>query len=111
MNEAILTPEQRATLEPHERHLHSAVYADYVVALSTTAATDLFNVYNKVFAANEVNKHCAQCVLRVCKRLGTLYYAEQTPKQATTAPKTTKQAQTATTPKKRAPRGSKQAKK
>lgn len=100
MKEAKLTQEQRATLAPHERHLHSAVYADYVVALSTTAATDLFNVYNAVFAANEVNKHCSACVLRVCKKLGTLYFADEQPEAANEPP-------TNTTPKKRAPRGSK----
>lgn len=76
-NTPILTQEQRATIQPYERHLHSAVYADYVVALSSTAATALFEVYNTVYHANEMNKQCAQCVLKVCKRLGALYYAEQ----------------------------------
>lgn len=104
MNTPTLTPEQRATIAPYERHLHSAVYADYVVALSTTAATALFNVHNAVFASNEVNKHCAQCVLRVCQRLGKLYYAEQPTHHHT-------KEQPTTTPRKRAPRGSKKASK
>ena len=111
MNTPTLTPEQRAVLQPHERHLHSAVYADYVVALSTTAATELFNVYNAVFAANEVNKHCGVCVLKVCKRLGTLYYADEQPTAAATAPEPDTKAPTATEPKKRTPRGSKKGKK
>lgn len=111
MNTPTLTPEQRATIAPYERHLHSAVYADYVVALSTTAATALFNVHNAVFTSNEVNKHCAQCVLRVCQRLGKLYYAEQPTQEATETAKPATKEQPTTTPKKRAPRGSKKASK
>lgn len=79
MNELKLTAEQRKRIAPWENHLHSALYADYVVALSSGAARDLFDVYNAVYHANEQNKYCSACVLNVCKRLGRLYYAEEAP--------------------------------
>jgi len=86
MNELKLTTEQRSRIAPWENHLHSALYADYVVALSSGAARDLFDVYNAVYHANEQNKYCSACVLNVCKRLGRLYYAEEIAKEAPASP-------------------------
>lgn len=88
MNELKLTAEQRKRIAPWENHLHSALYADYVVALSSGAARDLFDVYNAVYHANEQNKYCSACVLNVCKRLGRLYYAEEIAKEAPASPET-----------------------
>lgn len=88
MNELKLTAEQRKRIAPWENHLHSALYADYVVALSSGAARDLFDVYNAVYHANEQNKYCSACVLNVCKRLGRLYYAEETAEKAPASPET-----------------------
>ena len=77
MNDIELTKEQRERLAPWERHLHTAFYADYVVALSTGAARDLFGVYNEIYKAHEANMYCSACVLNVCKKLGRLFFAAQ----------------------------------
>ena len=83
MNELKLTTEQRSRIAPWENHLHSALYADYVVALSSGAARDLFDVYNAVYHANEQNKYCSACVLNVCKRLGRLYFTKEVAEHVT----------------------------
>lgn len=103
MNELKLTAEQRKRIAPWENHLHSALYADYVVALSSGAARDLFDVYNAVYHANEQNKYCSACVLNVCKRLGRLYYAEEAP----ASPEKTAEAKQPATEKKTPAKGKK----
>lgn len=77
MNQHRLTAEQRALLKPYERHLHTAVYASYVVGLDRKTATVLFDTYNAIFDAHERNLSCNFCVMQVCTRLGRLYYAEE----------------------------------
>ena len=89
MNELKLTAEQRKRIAPWENHLHRAFYADYVTALPSGAARDLFDVYNAVYHANEQNKQCHACQLNVCKRLGRLYYAEEIAKETPASPEKT----------------------
>lgn len=74
MNEIRLTKEQRAELKRHERHLHTAFYADYVVGLPASDVRALFGIFNKIYSAHETNYSCNFCVLNVCKKLGRLFF-------------------------------------
>ena len=73
-----LTKEQRERLAPYERHLHTAYYADYVVGLASKITDGtLWPVYKEVYPGdNPGNPTCDFCVIRVCKRLGALYFAD-----------------------------------
>lgn len=70
-----LTEAQRTTLQPYERHLHTALHASYVVGLDSRTLKTLFTVYNETFNAHERNTHCNYCVMQVCIGLAKLYYA------------------------------------
>lgn len=74
MSDLIMTDEQRETLQKHEKHLHTAYYADYVVGLNHNVVRLLFSIYNDIYSAHETNYTCNYCVLHVCKGLGRLYF-------------------------------------
>lgn len=69
-----LTEEQREVLEKYERHLHTALYADYVVGLPAKDVSVLFGIFNEINSAHESNYSCGFCVLRVLKGLGKMYF-------------------------------------
>lgn len=73
-----LTPEQRSLLQPYERHLHTAAFAGYVVALPARVKSEvLWPMFREVFDTAPGNTACNQCVINVCRRLGRLYFAEE----------------------------------
>ena len=86
--EYTLTTEQRNALQPFERHLHTALYASYVVGLDNTTSKLFFDTYNEVFNEHERNMSCNFCVMQVCTRLARLYY--NTPAPEKPAPEVTK---------------------
>lgn len=70
-----LTPEQRSALAPYERHLHTALYAGYVVGLQMHIKKDvLWPIFMDVYHSNPGHPTCNYCVMQVCKKLGVLYY-------------------------------------
>lgn len=73
-----LTPEQRATLAPYERHLLTASKANYVVALPSRVTRDtLWPIYRAVFDGDHPGSPtCDFCVIRVLQRLASLYFAQ-----------------------------------
>lgn len=76
-NKRPITDEEMEQLQPYEQHLHSALYADYVVGLGTVASTTLFDIYNRLFPDYQTNRSCGWCVIHVCKGLAKLYYARR----------------------------------
>ena len=72
--EYTLTTEQRNALQPFERHLHTALYASYVVGLDNTTSKLFFDTYNEVFNEHERNMSCNYCVMHVCTHLARLYF-------------------------------------
>lgn len=69
-----LTEKQRETLQKYEKHLHSAVYADYIVGLHVEQVRELFAVYNEITGQHKTNYSCNFCVMEVAKELGRWYY-------------------------------------
>ena len=76
-NKRPITDEEMEQLKPYEHHLHTALYADYVVGLGTVASTTLFEIYNRLFPDYQTNRSCSWCVIYVCKSLAKLYYARR----------------------------------
>lgn len=95
-----LNDEQRERLKPYEQHLRTALYASYVVGLpSKVTAGVLWPVYKEVFSEHPGNHSCGECIVRVCQRLGRLYFADDE-KEAAGTHETTADTKTHTTRKK-----------
>lgn len=109
---ATLTKEQRERLKPYERHLYSALYADYVVGLgqNITEGT-LWPVYTEVFGEHPGRFSCNFCVMKVCKKLAKLYFETEQPQEcaqkAPSSRKTERTVKSTTTEKKTQQKGKK----
>lgn len=85
-----MNQKQFLTLKKYENTLYTAVYANYIRALTVGQANELSIVGNDLGIMIN-NIHCPKCLLDFCKQLGIEYFKyKQDEAKTNTKTKTTK---------------------
>lgn len=74
-----LTLEQYKTLEDKDLNwfITTAYKSHYITGITRPQAEILFGIYNDVFGTKEKSVGCSHCKLRICSKLGELYYSRE----------------------------------
>jgi hypothetical protein len=67
---------QYERLKAYELYLHTAYYSSYIKCLTASEMKELESIYREL-GYKLHNKHCGECILSMCKRLGNLYFTYQ----------------------------------
>lgn len=65
-------------LQPHERTLRTAYYANYVMSVPSSVGKELTEIYNEIHETDRKWNNCSKCLLDLAKRLGEHYFKYQT---------------------------------
>lgn len=75
---ATFTEELYERLQPFERTLRTAYYANYVMSVPSGTGKELTAIYNEIYGTDRVWANCPKCLLDLSKRIGEHYFAYQT---------------------------------
>lgn len=65
-------------LQPYERTLRTAYYANYVMTVPVADGREIFEIFNEMFDETKRYSNCPKCMLNVAKRIGEVYFRHQT---------------------------------
>lgn len=65
-------------LQPYERTLRTAYYANYVMSVPNGTGKELTAIYNEIYSTDRQWSNCPKCLLELAKRIGEHYFAHQT---------------------------------
>lgn len=65
-------------LQPFERTLRTAYYADYVMSVPSGTGKELTEIYNEIYGTDRKWSNCPRCLLELAKRIGEHYFKHQT---------------------------------
>ena len=72
-----ITKKQRATLKKYELNMQTALYSNYVRAMSAKAVDEVRVVYEEIIGKPyRVTNTCGACVLDLLKRVGQIYFTK-----------------------------------
>lgn len=61
-------------LESNEMNLRTAYHADYVRVIPDAKMDILEKIYKELGYTEHVKRNCGSCVIKMCQRIGKLYY-------------------------------------
>lgn len=72
-----ITKKQKAVLAKYELNMQTALYSNYVRAMSAKAVEEVRAIYEDLIGQPfRVTSNCGACVLDLLKRVGQIYFSK-----------------------------------